>query len=87
MLTSAQLRAARAYLDWTMDKAAAISGLSRRTIIRLENDERYAKAQPPSLRKLVAIYRQQQLVLDANGLAVFVLHARNASNLDFQLSG
>ena len=33
-MTSAQLRAARAYLDWTMDKAAAVSGLNRRTIIR-----------------------------------------------------
>jgi DNA-binding XRE family transcriptional regulator len=56
MVTSAQLRAARAYLDWTMDKAAAVSGLNRRTIIRLENDDSYAEAQPPSLRKLVAIY-------------------------------
>ena len=72
MVTSAQLHAARAYLHWTMDKAAAVSGLNRRTIIRLENDEGYADAQPPSLRKLVATYRQQQLILDANGLAVSV---------------
>lgn len=77
MVTSAQLRAARAYLDWTMDKAAEVSGLNRRTIIRLENNERYAEAQPPSLGKLVAIYRQHQLILDANGLTVSILDARS----------
>jgi hypothetical protein len=48
----------------------------------LENDDSYAEAQPPSLRKLVAIYRQQQLILDANGLAVSVLNAKNANNFD-----
>ena len=69
MVTSAQLRAARAYLDWTMDKAAAVSGLNRRTILRLESSGSYAQAQPPSLKKLVAIYRQQ-LSLDDDGLVV-----------------
>ena len=49
MVTSAQLRAARAYLGWTMEEAAMACGLHRRTIIRLENDERYAKGQPASL--------------------------------------
>jgi DNA-binding XRE family transcriptional regulator len=72
MVTSALLRAARAYLDWTIDRAAAASGLNRRTIIRLENEERYAQAQPPSLATLVAAYRQQQLILSGNGLAMAV---------------
>jgi transcriptional regulator with XRE-family HTH domain len=70
MVTSAQLRAARAYLGWTMDKTAMACGLHRRTIIRLENDERYAQAQPASLTKLVALYREQQIILEGRGLAV-----------------
>ena len=41
MVTSAQLRAARAYLGWTMERAAMACGRYRRTIVRLENDERY----------------------------------------------
>lgn len=59
---SAQMRAARAYLDWTIDQAAAASGLNRRTIIRLEHEEHYAEAQYPSLATLVAAYRQQQII-------------------------
>ena len=69
-MTSAQLRAARAYLGWTMQKAAMAASLHRRTIIRLENDDTYAKGQPPSLTKLVAIYRDQRIILDGKGLAV-----------------
>ena len=69
MVTSAQLRAARAYLDWTMDRAAAASGLHRRTIIRLESG-RYAEGLPPSLERLVAVYREQRIVLEGNGLAL-----------------
>ena len=72
MVNSAQLRAARAYLDWTIDQAAAASGLNRRTIIRLEHGEHYAQAQPPSLATLVAVYRQQQLILSDAGLEVAV---------------
>jgi transcriptional regulator with XRE-family HTH domain len=70
MVTSAQLRAARAYLGWTMQKAAMAAGLHRRTIIRLENNDTYVKGQPPSLTKLVAIYRDQRIILDGEGLAV-----------------
>ena len=71
MVTSAQLRAARAYLDWTMEKVAEASSLHRRTVIRLENDENYAKGQPASLTKLVAVYREQQIIpLEGCGLAV-----------------
>ncbi len=69
MVTSAQLRAARAYLDWTIDQAATASGLNRRTIIRLEHQEHYAEAQPPSLTTLVTVYRQMQLILSKEGLA------------------
>ena len=63
-MTSAQLRAARAYLGWTMEKAAMACGLHRRTIIRLENDEHYAQGQPASLRKLVALYRERRIILE-----------------------
>jgi len=70
MVTSAQLRAARAYLGWTMDKAALACGLNRRTIIRLENNERYAQGQPASLKKLVALYRQHRIILAGSGLTV-----------------
>jgi transcriptional regulator with XRE-family HTH domain len=79
MVTSAQLRAARAYLDWTMEKAAMACGLNRRTIIRLENDERYAQGQPPSLKKLVALYRKRRILLENRGLAVADTVAKSAS--------
>jgi transcriptional regulator with XRE-family HTH domain len=69
-VTSAQLRAARAYLGWTMEKVALACGLHRRTIIRLESDERYAQAQPSSLTKLVALYREHHIILEGRGLAV-----------------
>jgi transcriptional regulator with XRE-family HTH domain len=78
-VTSAQLRAARAYLGWTMEKVARACGLHRRTIIRLENDERYAQAQPASLTKLVALYREQQIILEGRGLAVVDMVAEPAS--------
>lgn len=74
MVSSAQLRAARAYLDWTLDQASAASGLNRRTIIRLEREKRYAQAQPPSLGKLVAVYRHEQLILSDDGLSIAVLN-------------
>ena len=70
MVTSAQLRAARAYLGWTMEKAATACGLHRRTLIRLENDERYAHGQPASLRQLVAFYKEHRIHLEGTGLAV-----------------
>lgn len=70
MVSSAQLRAARAYLDWTMEQAAQAAGLHRRTIIRLESDARYAARQPASLKRLVAAYAAQRITLDGTGLAV-----------------
>jgi transcriptional regulator with XRE-family HTH domain len=79
MVTSAQLRAARAYLGWTMEKAAMACGLHRRTIIRLENDEHYAQGQPASLRKLVALYRERRIILEDRGLAVADTIAEPAS--------
>ena len=72
MVTSAQLRAARAYLDWTINQAATASGLNPRTIIRLEHKEHYAETQPPSLTTLVAAYRQKKVILSGNGLAIAV---------------
>jgi|KBSSwiStaDraftv2_1062776.scaffolds.fasta_scaffold5033567_1 transcriptional regulator with XRE-family HTH domain len=79
MVTSAQLRAARAYLGWTMEKAAMACGLHRRTIIRLENDEHYAEGQPPSLKKLVALYRKRRIILENRGLALADTVAKPAS--------
>jgi len=70
MVNSAQLRAARAYLGWTMIQAAKAAGLHRRTIIRLENDEGYADGQPASLSKLTTAYRKRRIILDHNGLAL-----------------
>ncbi len=69
MVTSAQLRAARAYLGWTMDQAAEAAGLHRRTIIRLESGS-YGESHPPSLMRLVAMYRQQQILLECGGLVL-----------------
>jgi transcriptional regulator with XRE-family HTH domain len=43
---------ARAALQWSLDDAAAAAGVSRRTILRLENDQRGIKAE-----KVAAIRR------------------------------
>jgi len=70
MVSSAQLQAARAYLGWTMDTAAAAAGLHRRTLIRLENDVDYAWRQPDSLRRLVAVFRAHCILLEGEGLLI-----------------
>jgi len=36
---------ARAALQWSLDEAAVAAGVSRRTILRLENDQRDIKAE------------------------------------------
>lgn len=48
----AQCRMARAALQWSLDEAAAAAGVSRRTILRLENDQRDIQAE-----KVAAIRR------------------------------
>lgn len=68
VVTSAQLRAARAYLDWTMEQAARAAGIAKRTVIRLERDERYAAGGPVSLGQLVAAYRAQSIALERGGV-------------------
>jgi transcriptional regulator with XRE-family HTH domain len=40
ILTPTQCRMARAALQWSLEEAAAAAGVSRRTILRLENDQR-----------------------------------------------
>ncbi len=70
MASSAQLRAARAYLDWTMDRAAEAAGIHRRTVIRLECEDGYAERQSVGFKRLVAAYRAQQIILEGEGLAV-----------------
>ena len=70
MVSSAQLRAARAYLGWTMDRAAEAAAIHRRTVIRLEADTGYAERQTASLKRLVAAYQAQRIILADNGLTV-----------------
>jgi transcriptional regulator with XRE-family HTH domain len=38
-ITAAQARMARAALEWSLDQAAAATGVSRRTVLRLEQGE------------------------------------------------
>ena len=51
ILTPAQSRMARAALQWSLEEAGAASGLSRRTILRFENEHRDVK------RELIADLR------------------------------
>jgi DNA-binding XRE family transcriptional regulator len=39
MIDSKQIRAARAFLDWTIDKLADGAGINRRTVIRIEKED------------------------------------------------
>lgn len=70
MASSAQLWAARAYLDWTMDRAAEAAGIHRRTVIRLECVDGYAERQSMGFKRLVAAYRAQRIILEGEGLAI-----------------
>jgi len=45
----------------------------------LENDEHYAEGQPPSLKKLVALYRKRRIILENRGLALADTVAKPAS--------
>lgn len=42
-LTPAQSRMARAALQWSLEQAGAAAGISRRTVLRFENDHRDIK--------------------------------------------
>ena len=44
VLTPAQSRMARAALQWSLEQAAAAAGVSRRTVLRFENEHRDIKA-------------------------------------------
>ena len=71
LVTSAQLRAARAYLDWTMEQAAVAAGIAKRTVVRLERDEHYAAGRPLSLGQLVAAYRARSIGLEQGEVMPF----------------
>lgn len=44
-LTPAQSRMARAALQWSLEQAAAAAGVSRRTVLRFENEHRDIQAE------------------------------------------
>ncbi len=67
-VTSAQLRAARAYLDGTMAQAAETAGSAKRMVFRLERNERRAASRPASLRSLVRVDRERHLLLEGGGV-------------------
>lgn len=67
-MTVAQLRAARAFLDWSMDDAAEAAGVTRRTVIRLEREPGYQERQPRSLERLLAVYRKAGVEFDRGGV-------------------
>lgn len=70
MVTPAQLRAARAFLGWNMERAATEAGIHRRTMVRLENDASYVERQPASLKRLVEAYRARRILLEGEGLSI-----------------
>lgn len=72
MIKAAHLRAARAYLHWTMDQTAAAAGIHRRTLIRLEGEAGYAARQPTSFWRVVAAYRTQCIVFEQDGFTIAV---------------
>lgn len=80
MATAAQLRAARAYLGWTMEQTATASGVSLRTVIRLENGESRARGVSASLKKIIFIYKSQQIILEGSGLVIAETGAKSAEN-------
>lgn len=53
-LSPAQCRMARAALQWSLDEAAAAAEVSRRTILRLENDQR--NIQPAKIEAIRRAY-------------------------------
>lgn len=67
MLTSAQMRAARAYLDLSQKDLAAESGVSVPTIQRLEKGDRVVKANMDTLMKILAVFERSGLQLISDG--------------------
>lgn len=78
MVTSSQLRAARAFLGWTMQEAADAAGIARRSVIRLET---LAVARP-SCQRLVAAYRNAGLNFERGGVEP-ANHAGQCQRLTF----
>jgi transcriptional regulator with XRE-family HTH domain len=53
-ITAAQARMARAALEWSLDDAAAASGVSRRTVLRLEQGESLQARNLAAIRRAFA---------------------------------
>ena len=66
-VSPATLRAARAWLRWDFDQAAAASGVGRVTIFRIEHGEQAGR--PATLRKLQEAYRREGMVFGPNSLS------------------
>ena len=56
MPTSLQLRAARAMLRWTIDEVASRAQMSRRTVIRAEEEDQPISVR--SLRRLATVFEE-----------------------------
>lgn len=55
-LTPNSLRAARAFLDWSMRDLEARSGVTRQTIAAIESGDTARKVRPVTVEKIVATF-------------------------------
>jgi len=80
VLTSGQIRAARAYLKWSAAELAEKSGVSRRTIVGIEADEGVPKTGTQTLLKIQSALESARIEFtgtpdDAPGIRI---HARSS---------
>jgi DNA-binding XRE family transcriptional regulator len=58
MMTSSQIRAARAFLEWSSDDLAGRVGLSRQTIFKLEHAAGVPPSRTQTLMKIKRVFEE-----------------------------
>ncbi len=84
MITAAQIRAARAFLDWSQSDLARETGVARRTIISLETET--AATTPETMEKLIAVFKANgvRFVSEGRELGVMVRPRRKPARAHSQ---
>lgn len=78
MLHPSQIRAARAALDWSAEQLAEVSGVARRTLLKLENADELPNVTLSTLRSVRSCLEAQgiEFIISPDGSPGIVIRSR-----------